>query len=422
MDKMVVAVVLVFIIVSLLPFAGCNSRDDNIRNKNIQEGRQLAKTYCGSCHLLPEPESLNKLTWAEHVLPKMAGMLGFRRFASDYIVEYDTISGITLEQWKNIVRYYVTLAPKEPLKRSNTRIQMELPNFKVEVPSTNIKNPATTMVSINPGKKQIVFADGLTEQVYTFTAGYISDSTKVGIGVSNYRTADSISTALTMGVMYPSDSKSGKLISFGEENPVILIDSLQRPVHACYADLNGDALEDIVICQFGNSTGKLSWFEKKMVGTFTEHLLRKAPGSVKTEAYDFNKDGSPDIMALMAQGDEGFFIYYNQSNGTFKEERLLRLSPSYGSNYFELADFNKDGFPDIVASNGDNGDYPPIMKSYHGIRIYLNDGTSKFSEKTFLPVNGVGKVVARDFDFDGDLDLASISYFPDYTNTPEESF
>jgi hypothetical protein len=52
----------------------------------------------------------------------------------------------------------------------------------------------------------------------------------------------------------------------------------------------------------------------------------------------------------------------------------------------------------------------------------LNNGRNQFSEKLFLPVHGAGKVIARDFDADGDLDLASISYFPDYDNTPEESF
>jgi hypothetical protein len=420
MEKMVIGVVLIFIVASVLTFAGCNGNDNRLKTKNIQEGRQLAKKYCTSCHLLPQPESLNKITWAEHVLPKMGEMLGFRRFASDYILEYDTVSGITLEQWRNIVRYYVNLAPENLLERSDPKIQIGLPHFNVEAPQTNIRNPATTMVSLSD--KQIVFADGLTEQVYTFTRGQISDSSKVGIGVSNYHHSDSDSKVLTMGVLYPSDSKSGKLVRLQGNDQVVLIDSLQRPVHASYADLNADAREDIIICQFGNSTGKLSWFEKNADGTFIEHILRSAPGSVKTEVYDFNKDGRPDIIALMAQGDEGFFVYYNEEKGKFREERILRLSPSYGSNYFELTDFNHDGFPDILASNGDNGDYPPVMKAYHGIRIYLNSGTNRFSEETFLPVNGIGKVVARDFDLDGDLDLASIAYFPDYKNTPEESF
>ena len=62
------------------------------------------------------------------------------------------------------------------------------------------------------------------------------------------------------------------------------------------------------------------------------------------------------------------------------------------------------------------------MKPYHGIRVYINDGRNHFREKLFLPVNGVGKALARDYDGDGDLDIASISYFPDYRHTPEESF
>lgn len=37
-------------------------------------------------------------------------------------------------------------------------------------------------------------------------------------------------------------------------------------------------------------------------------------------------------------------------------------------------------------------------------------------------MNGACKAMARDFDGDGDFDIASISYFPDYEHRPEESF
>jgi hypothetical protein len=193
-------------------------------------------------------------------------------------------------------------------------------------------------------------------------------------------------------------------------------------VYAEFADLNNDTLEDIIVCEFGNNTGQLSWFENKGGQNYTSHVLRAKPGAVKTVINDFNKDGKPDVMALMAQGDEGVFIYTNEGKGIFKEERILEFPPSYGSNYFELSDVNKDGFPDIVATNGDNGDYPPVLKAYHGIRVYINDGTYHFKQQVFLPVNGVCKAIARDFDGDGDTDIASIAYFPDYDNMPEESF
>ena len=40
----------------------------------------------------------------------------------------------------------------------------------------------------------------------------------------------------------------------------------------------------------------------------------------------------------------------------------------------------------------------------------------------FFPINGCFRAVARDFDLDGDQDIAAISFFPDYKHRPEESF
>jgi hypothetical protein len=37
-------------------------------------------------------------------------------------------------------------------------------------------------------------------------------------------------------------------------------------------------------------------------------------------------------------------------------------------------------------------------------------------------LNGAFKAIARDFDGDGDLDIAVISFYPDYENSPQESF
>lgn len=411
------------LIIAQLP--ACNNPEEALKNKNVREGMELSQKYCGSCHMLPTPDLLDKKTWGEHVLPMMGGFLGFTRFASDYISIGDTNTAINIEQWRNIIRYYVAMAPEQPLERpsSSPAIEDRLQGFSVEMPKTGIPNPATTMVLIQPSVNRLYFADGQTEYIYSIAGEKIIDSTKVGKGVSNLYVNDSQYLALTMGVLHPSDSKLGGLTMF---DPVTMrsinrIDSLQRAVHASYADLSGDAKQEIIISEFGNNTGELAWFEVVGKG-YSKHILKSLPGAVHTEINDFNKDGRLDIMALMAQADEGMFIFYNEGNGKFTEKRILHFQPSHGSNYFELADFNRDGFLDIIATNGDNGDYPPILKAYHGIRIYLNNKQNEFSEKIFLPVNGVGKVMGRDFDNDGDLDLASISYFPDYLKTPEESF
>jgi hypothetical protein len=146
------------------------------------------------------------------------------------------------------------------------------------------------------------------------------------------------------------------------------------------------------------------------------------PGAIKAYVNDYNHDGLPDIIALFAQGDESVFLFTNKGDATFDAKQVLRFPPSYGSSYFELDDFNKDGYPDIVYTCGDNADYSPVLKPYHGVYIFLNDGKNNFTQSFFYPLNGCYKAIAKDFDNDGDLDLATISFFADYKNHPEEGF
>ena len=177
-----------------------------------------------------------------------------------------------------------------------------------------------------------------------------------------------------------------------------------------------------MVCEFGNLTGALSWMENVGNNRFTRHVLRALPGAIKAYINDYNHDGAPDIWVLFAQGEEGIFLFTNRGNGNFETKEILRFPPSYGSSYFEFADFNKDGYPDIIYTCGDNADFSPILKPYHGVYIFLNDGTNQFQQKYFFPINGCYKAMARDFDGDGDLDIATISFFADYDHQPQESF
>ena len=94
-----------------------------------------------------------------------------------------------------------------------------------------------------------------------------------------------------------------------------------------------------------------------------------------------------------------------------QKKKVLGFPPVYGVVYFELIDFNKDGFQDIVLTNGDNWDLSTTKKNYHGIRIYLNDGKDNFREAWFYPMYGACKAMVRDFNNDGNLDIASIAFF-----------
>ena len=55
-------------------------------------------------------------------------------------------------------------------------------------------------------------------------------------------------------------------------------------------------------------------------------------------------------------------------------------------------------------------------------REAITNEAGNFTERRFFPLHGAYSARARDFVGDGDLDIAAISYFPDYLTSPEESF
>jgi hypothetical protein len=188
------------------------------------------------------------------------------------------------------------------------------------------------------------------------------------------------------------------------------------------ADLDGDGSDDFVVSQFGNQTGRLSWFRLDENEKFQEQIIKNVAGAVKTEVQDFNGDGKTDVMALFGQGEERISIFYQANTGGFREEVLLRFPPVYGSSNFQLFDFNEDQQLDILYTNGDNADYSYSLKPYHGTRIYLNQGDFNYELAYFYPLYGATKSMAGDFDQDGDMDMFTICFFPDFEADFPEGF
>jgi hypothetical protein len=186
-------------------------------------------------------------------------------------------------------------------------------------------------------------------------------------------------------------------------------------------DLDRDGDLDYIVSAFGNYTGSLLAFENRGK-SFVRHVIQNTPGARRVIIKDFNKDDLPDFAVLLTQGDEQIVMYKNEGAFKFDGEVWLRFPPVYGSSYFDLIDMNKDGSLDVVYSNGDNADYSPVFKPYHGVRIFKNNGHDRFEESWFYPMYGASKVMCSDFDGDQDIDLAAISFFPDFAKHPEHGF
>ncbi len=428
--------------VFLILMAACtNLRVEEATASKEQEeelsGLKLSKQYCQGCHLYPEPELLDKGTWKKYVLPRMGYVLGIYENDTVRASLFETGQGgekvrkanifpedplIPSAHWEKIVEYYLTASPDS--LGSVRRDYVEFDQFEVIAPRYKLSPPSTTLVHFT-NNGEFYLGDANSTSLMHFNASLnLTKTGKVPEGAVHIHETTHALWITAMGSFSPTDAPSGMLLRFpkGQGKPVIIVDSLQRPVHSSFADLDQDNRMDIVISKFGKWTGGLSWWKMNNDGSYRKNSLSTQPGAIRTNISDLNNDGLPDIVALFGQGDEGIFVYYNQGGGKFRVKKVIALPSSYGSSYFDLFDFNKDGQQDIIYTAGDNGDYPPLMKPYHGIRIYANKGNNEFKEELFLPLNGAYKAIPEDFDGDGDMDIAAISFFPDFQHQPEEGF
>ena len=407
------------------------------RYLRLQEYRKLAVANCSSCHLFPEPNLLDKDKWINGVLPEMAIRMGLAEPPMDFngdpnmAMNYPQTSMISEEDWQKIRAYYYYAAPKKPIPRKRKLdLELDLPGFKPQVLRAKPGIlPLVSMLKFLPKTGQFLvgilggglFRYNIKESLQPKDSLFMRSSPSFA-GL----TGDGDLEVLAMGQINPNDYPIGALIRVKESpdgkffaDPKIK--KLKRPVHFNKADFNGDGKTDYLICQFGHLSGKLSLHLKVDTG-YVEKILKPMPGARVTYCLDLDGDKKKDILALMAQGDEKVIWFRNKGKGEFEEQELLRFPPIYGSSYLEVKDMNGDGLPDLILASGDNLDYSYSLKRYHGVRIYLNRGKGVFKEKLFLPQHGTGMVMAEDFDQDGDVDLASTAYFPDYEGNPDEAF
>lgn len=409
--------------------------------EEYKHGEELARVVCSSCHLQPLPEQLDKVTWAMEVLPAMATRLGFHEEPYELsgfherVMEAKIIPEapiMRIEDWRAICTYYLGTAPlaayqpppREPITVGLEQFEVIQPDFRGVGHSTLVKiDPVTHHIYLGQaGTNNLVLFDPRGRKLNEVSL----PSPPVSI---EFRPRGMYVTLI--GSYNPSDDLLGKLVRLpGARAPWVepreLLTNLPRPVNTILADLNQDGREDPIVCGFGNWLGKFSWFENKGGDQYVEHELIDRPGAIAVEVHDFNRDGRPDLIVMMAQAREGIYILYNEGGGQFSApEPVIEQVSFWGYANFDLVDFNGDGFMDILAANGDNGDhtrYIPPYKAWHGVRLYLNDGKNKFKEAWFYPMNGAYKAMARDFDGDGDLDIAAFSFYPYYHRSPYESF
>lgn len=406
-----------------------------VQAQTLSGGRQLAEKYCTACHLLPEPAQLTRLAWAHQIQPEMAKWLGFERVDFEGMPDGKLLEEAGLfpgspilseDDWFAIWDYYRQSAPSQPRPQlAKPAAQIGLPGFRVHVINPSSGVPTISLTRIAPGGRGILMGDAFSGGLYTLNkAGAVLGRERFVSAPVSICEGQRRSYVTLIGHLFPSDQPDGALVTLPDNfgNPRPILEHLRRPTDAVALDLNQDGREDFAVCQFGHRLGQFSWFENKGENRFVEHVLLDRPGAIAVRALDFNQDGRTDLLVLMGQAREGLYLFINEGNGNFSQRALIEKPPTWGYAGFDLADFNRDGRVDVVTCNGDNGDFALPLKADHGVRIYRNDGSNQLTEVFFYPMHGAYKAIARDFDGDGDLDVAAIAFYPDFQTDPTGGF
>ncbi|MFL0352744.1 T9SS type A sorting domain-containing protein [Xanthomarina sp. GH4-25] len=194
--------------------------------------------------------------------------------------------------------------------------------------------------------------------------------------------------------------------SGGEQN---INGAITEPGDFDMKDFDGDGDLDAVIATAAWGAGIIDVYYNDGTGIFTIDP-NNVSNSGNTYLYDVDfvdvdNDGALDILVSDSYGT---FSWYkrNDMDGTYSEIVITSSIPNPGIS--ESEDMDNDGKKDIVLSNGATGGDDIVWMKSIGVPPTTLD------VQTTIDGSGIQKQVyamtIADFDNDGDLDIASISY------------
>jgi hypothetical protein len=175
------------------------------------------------------------------------------------------------------------------------------------------------------------------------------------------------------------------------------------PASVAAADFNGDGIADLAVD--GGVNGSLMILLGKGDGTFTQVVASSLNGFITFVAADFNRDGKPDLAALLydtASSAVRLYVMYGNGDGTFTNSFLPTLTAAPTA--VAVGDFNKDGNPDLAV----------VLSSYPNptpVSILLNKGDGTFTTQPASLAAGLASsdspntMLVGDFNGDGKDDV-----------------
>jgi len=418
-------------------FSGCKGNSGfQATGDTVADGKVLVQKYCSSCHQVVDPALLTKDVWNFHTLPTMSHYLKLSTYSqTNYYKKPTDTGGISLDEWQIIRSYYKIVAPKElaPIKEP-TPLLNDWAGFTLRKPEASANVVHTSLVALNADNHKLYTSDLVTNKLTEWDENLkprnVAELPTAAVDAIFAKGANGHQEGVftSIGQIMPMDFPNGKVVKIDLDakdataKPSLVQEDLGRPVQTVAGDFNKDGLTDYVILAQGHFVGGVYLMKQNADHSYNQKNISEKAGAVQAVVGDFNNDGWPDLMVLYGSGEEGLWLYTNDQKGGFSEKNLIRFPAVYGSSSFQLADINHDGKLDLIYTCGYNYKDSRILKPYHGLYVFTNEGDWKFKQAYYYPINGTTKAIAADFDGDGDLDIATISFFADLKGNPAESF
>jgi uncharacterized protein (TIGR03437 family) len=225
--------------------------------------------------------------------------------------------------------------------------------------------------------------------------------------------ADLISVGPTSGPKLYLNDRSGHFSAANNRMPPTLQPQKSKSFLVCrFIDANRDGTPDLLLGYYEpDPQNYRDWLlMNDGHGNFIDSTERSMPlkrGATDWQTADFavadfNRDGWPDVAVLVNKADHSsslIQLLINNRDGTFHDQPDATLNTiRFGKdNRSHAPDLNQDGWPDLVVDEVDAGST---------VRLYQNMGGSfENRTSTLPPVGYVSTAQVADFDEDGRLDI-----------------
>ncbi len=426
-------------------FLGCREAEHALEETShsvakLEDPGTIAKVtnFCGDCHPVPSPMSFPRANWPAEV------DRGFKFYEESHRTDLEEPT------YADVLRYFQSQAPEE----------LDIPRAEeFEVVATSLKFAPSAMLAADAptsltahilweiDSQSLLFTDMTTGKMRRWIPSehsdflnaaasdtvMLDDTTVTAEGKNLCRIAvvdwnkDGTNDYILgeIGSTIISDLKLGNISlaignADGSLTRYVLAENLARSISGVPFDYDADGDLDILVAEFGwNKSGGFSILRNNSLPDapldqlkFDYEVLDPRHGVLAIELADMNADGKVDIVTAYGQEYETIEILYNQGDGKYNHEQIVRMpDPSFNSSSIRIVDIDQDGKLDIVHTCGDIFD-SFIPKPFHGVRIIRQLEDGKFERIELGMLIGAMHSAVADFDGDGDLDIAAVGLFP----------